>query len=96
LPRYKPSSCALQIKELVHKENKTGTRIKHGWFLVKLPIKEYDIFIARLSIRIQNTHGITFDMFRLQMSQISCCYEQDYTRLTEKENNCFYASANGH
>ena len=24
-------------------------------------------------------------MFRLQMSQISSCYEQDYTRLTEKE-----------
>ena len=63
--------------------------------LVQL-IKGYDIFIARLSTRIQNTHGITFDMFTLQMSQISSCYEQDYTRLTEKENNCFYASANGH
>jgi hypothetical protein len=31
LPRYQPSSCALQIKELIHKENKTRTRIKHGY-----------------------------------------------------------------
>ena len=56
-----------QIKQDISRERKhKRNKKRHDRFLGQLPIKECDIIIACLSIRIQNTHGIAFDMFRLQ------------------------------